>query len=94
MLVPKNEQRLQSDTAWFKTILGVRDLTSCHTPLGKQRANKIGIHMVGTTPTATDSQHAVFGGVKKGALLIRMQRARLHLLPVRRETGLVIQQIE
>ena len=87
--MPKNEHGLQSVTTWVKTILGVRDLTSCHTPLSKQQANNIGIH---TVHSATHSQHAVIVGVQKGALLI--QRAKLRLLPACRDAGLVIQQIE
>ena len=83
--MPKNEHGLQSVTTWVKTILGVRDLTSCHTPLSKQRANNIGIH---TVHSATDSQHAVIVGVQKGAFLI--QRAKLRLLPARRDAGLMI----
>ena len=79
----KNEHGLQSVTTWVKTILGVRDLTSCHTPLSKQRANDIGIH---TVHSATDSQHAVIVGVQEGAFLI--QRAKLRLLPARRDAGL------
>jgi Zn-finger protein len=43
--MPKNEHGLQSVTTWVKTILGVRDLTSCHTLLSKQRANNIGIQI-------------------------------------------------
>ena len=83
-----NEHGLQSVMTWVKTILGVRDLTSCHTPLSEQRANNIGIH---TVHSATDSQHAVIVRVQKGAFLI--QRAELRLLPARRDAGLVIQQI-
>ena len=64
--MPKNEHGLQSVTTWVKNILGVRDLTSCHTPLSEQRANNIGIH---TVHSATDSQHAVIVGVQKGAFL-------------------------
>jgi hypothetical protein len=78
-----------SRPGWVKTKLGVRDLTSCHTPLSKQQANNIGIH---TVHSATDSQHAVIVGVQKGALFI--QRPKLRLLPARRVTGLYIQQIE
>ena len=89
LLVPKNEHGLQSVAARVKTLLGVRDRTSCHTPLSKQRAHNIGIHMV---HSATDSQHAVIVGVQKVALLL--QRAKLCLLPARRDAGLVIQQIE
>ena len=87
----KKKIGLQSVTAWIKTILCVRDLTSCHTPISKQRANNIGI-LHTTVHSATDSQHAVIVGVQKGALLI--QRAKLCLLPACRDVGLVIQQIE
>ena len=92
--MPKNEHRLQSVTVWVKTILGVvRDLTSCHTSLSKQRANNIGIlAYIRYIVPLTDKMYAVIVGVRKGALLI--QRAKLRLLPARRDAGLVIQQIE
>ena len=54
--MPKNEYGLQSVTAWVKTILGVRDLTSCHTPLSKQRANNGLFHGERTTVSPCHSE--------------------------------------
>jgi hypothetical protein len=57
--VPKNEHGLQRVTAWVKIILDVRDLTSCHTPLSKQRANDIGILTVYGLQGVTGSHKSI-----------------------------------